>query len=54
MIKLNYNEPEFKVVKAQSQDVMTASLDVVNGTWDTGAGSGSSSGSPSLDDMFSL
>jgi len=55
MIKFNYNEPEFKVVKALSEDVITTSLDVVNHTWEAGSGNGGVSGDgPDLDDLFSV
>ena len=40
MIKFNYNEPEFKVVKMSTQDVLTGSLDVADTTWDTAEGAG--------------
>ena len=35
MTKFNYNEPEFKLVKMASQDVMTASLESVTPDFDT-------------------
>jgi hypothetical protein len=35
MTKFNYNEPEFKVVKALSEDVITTSLGQVSDDWDT-------------------
>jgi hypothetical protein len=39
MMKFNYCEPEFKVVKAATEDVMTASLDSINANpWDTSYG----------------
>jgi hypothetical protein len=40
MTKFEYKEPEFYVVQANTEDVLTAStLDVANDAWDTGAGS---------------
>lgn len=54
MTKFNYNEPEFKVVKMASQDVLTGSLDVVTDAWDTGSGTNSYGGGVDLDDLFSL
>ncbi len=35
MMNYNYNEPEFKVVKMASQDVLTASFESVDNNWDT-------------------
>ena len=35
MMNYNYNEPEFKVVKMASQDVLTASIGIVDKEWDT-------------------
>ena len=35
MIKFNYAEPEFKVVKAMTQDVLTGSLETVDSVFDT-------------------
>ncbi len=48
MRKFNeYREPEFKVVKTASEDIITGStggtLDVISDAWDTGS-SGSGSG----------
>jgi hypothetical protein len=43
MMKFNYCEPEFKVVKAATEDVMTASLYTPEqDPWDTSGGSSSS------------
>ena len=38
MTKFEYKEPEFIVVQANTEDVLTASLDIENTSWDTGAG----------------
>ena len=40
MKKFEYKEPEFKVVQANTEDVLTASgtLDNASSAWDTGAG----------------
>ena len=41
MTRFEYKEPEFKVVQANTEDVLTASapeLNTVNSAWDTGAG----------------
>jgi len=42
MMKFDYKEPEFKVVKAASDDVITTSaeLDTASSAWDTGAQGG--------------
>ncbi len=43
MTKFEYKEPEFIVVQANTEDVLTASggptLDNASNAWDTGAGS---------------
>jgi hypothetical protein len=49
MIKFNYSEPEFKVVKAMTQDVLTASVPTVNSIYDT-IGGGSSGEDPITSD----
>ena len=43
MMKFNYSEPEFKVVKAATEDVMTTSLHTISDDpWDTSGGNSSS------------
>jgi hypothetical protein len=55
MTKFNYNEPEFKVVYASSEDVIATSLTLVDQTWDAGAGTGGAAGDgPDLDDLFNV
>ena len=41
MKKFEYKEPEFIVVQANTEDILTASgtLDTASNAWDTGAGS---------------
>jgi hypothetical protein len=52
MMKINYNEPEFKVVKAMGEDVIATSLDIVDKTWDQGQTSNANN--VDVNDLFSL
>ena len=52
MTKFNYNEPEFKVVEALSEDVITTSLDQVSDAWNTG--SGNNSGTIDAGSLFTI
>jgi hypothetical protein len=43
MMKFNYCEPEFKVVKAATEDVMTTSLQTIDADpWDVSGGDSTS------------
>jgi hypothetical protein len=48
MMNNNYREPEFKVVKALTEDVISTSLDVVSDTWNT------NNEDVDINDIFSL
>ena len=44
MTKFNYNEPEFKVVTMSSEDVLTASVELIDENFDSGKVDGGSVG----------
>ena len=48
MKKFNYAEPEFMVVKALTEDVISTSLDVVPETWNT------NSNDVNINDIFTV